>query len=146
MGQPVRKTSLDGVSSAQTGESRRTLAHSVIGLYVRVTNFDPGGSDTLEVRVEGSRFQDEDFAPLHRGAPRVLDAISLTASDLVESDENSGVYVGSISGNNMAIESVRANLVEFTAADSNAEVTATIFLTGNTGSGKKYREPSVMGG
>lgn len=134
-----RFTSHDAVSTAGTGISRKTRQHTVIGLWVEATNFDPT-NDSLTVRAEVSP-DDTHYSPINHGAPAIDDALSISGSDLVESDQDASVHVAYKVLSNVSVEHVRANITTFTDnAGGDLSVTTYIYLGGWTGRGKSFNE------
>lgn len=129
MSQPVRHTTLDGVTSTGPGEKTKTKAHDKLGMYVRVegASTPPDGSN-FEIRMETSG-DGVHFAPLKYRAPTEDDAYFLTGDDLAQSSENTEVYVGYIGSNSYVTEYLRGNLI---TNSNNYTVTMFINMSGWT--------------
>lgn len=130
-----RIDSHDNAGSTGPGTAEKTRGHAQIALWVEADGLDPE-TDQLEVRVEGSP-DDTHYAPLDRGAPAVDDTLFLDESDLVESDEEAGVYVGYIASHQLPVEYVRANIVTHSGG---FDVTTHVFIGGWGGRGKSFKE------
>lgn len=137
-----RFTSHDAVTGTGPGVAQKTRGHQQHGLWVEAEGIDPA-NDTLEIRLEVSP-DDVHYAQIDSGAPAVEDVIFLDQTDLEESDDTAGVYVGYIQGHNIPVEYVRANIASNSAG---ATVTTYVFLCGWTGRGKSFddREDTPTG-
>jgi len=133
-----RVDSIVGATSTGAGDDEKTRGHTKHGLWVQAQNLDPA-NDTLEVRGEVSPDGDV-FAPVDSGAPAQDNVLSLTASDLYDT-EDPDVMAGYIQHNDTPAEHIRANVTSFTDdAGSDLSVTAYVFIGGWTGRGKSFNE------
>lgn len=142
MARPLKWKSHDGASGTGPGVEQSTKGHTEIGLYVEAYDgFDPG-TDTLEVRVEGTvtyegETDPQDFAQLDRLTED--DVLNLTEGDLTESDDNSGRYVGYIGGLGFAVEIVRANIVAYSGT---FDVDTTVLVNGSGEAAYRFSTPN----
>jgi|AntRauMinimDraft_2_1070382.scaffolds.fasta_scaffold01628_2 hypothetical protein len=130
MSRPIAERSHDGATSTGPGEELRTGGHGTVGLYVVAVGLDPG-SDTLDVRVEGSMSQ-EHYAPLNSGAPATSNSVSVSVDDFVQSEEDGNVYVAFVSDHNFPIDSIRANITSYSSTGG-AEVSTYVSTSGWNG-------------
>lgn len=141
MARPLKWYSHQGATTTGPGRNQQTKGHNDIGFYVKVYNgFDPG-TDTLEVRVEGSHTS-EHYAPIDRGAPAVEDALFVNGTDLVQSDEDSTVYITYIGVNSFAVSDLRANIVSHSGG---FEVDTVVFVNGGPQGARRYSTPDGPG-
>lgn len=144
MARPLKWKSTDAQSGTGVGEAEQIKGHDELGLFVQAYNgFDPG-TDSLEVRIEGTVDPDqtdgviEHFAPIDRGAPDVDNSLFLDQSDFVESNEDSSIYVAYVGQNSFPIEAVRANI---TTHSGGFDVDSWVLVTGAGEAAYRYSEP-----
>lgn len=144
MARPLKWKSVDAATEEEAGRIEQPKGHDEFGLFVEAYDgFDPEADD-LAVRVEGTVDEDqtdgivEHFAPINRGAPEVEDVLSVEAVDLVESDEEEGVYVAYVGSNSFPIGNLRANVHTHSGGFS---VDAWVLATGSGQAAYRFSQP-----
>jgi hypothetical protein len=139
MAKPLKFKSLDGVTTTGAGSIQATKGHEEFGIYVKVFDGFVDGTDTFAVRVEGSE-SEEDFAPIDRGAPSTDNVLSVTETDLTESQENPGTFVSFTGSNSFPIDNLRANCVDHSGG---FKIDAFVYANGSSEAAYRFQLPNT---
>lgn len=138
MADPLLFRSLEDATGEGAGEHTLTKGHNAFTLYVRVrsTAATQPSDLSFECTMEASP-TDQHFSPVDYRAPVDDDVFLLTESELIQSSDDSDVFVGQLSSNSFATNYVRANATAVGADVDSFD--AIIEMVGWNGGGKRYQ-------